>query len=69
MTKYYFVSYIYVEGARKVYGNCLIKACKLTLTEMLEEIRKVNGFKTLPTIDCLKDLSKEEYEMLKGGEE
>ena len=41
----------------------------LDLTSIVREIQKINNFKTLPTILCLKDLSKEEYEMLKGDEE
>lgn len=38
------------------------------LTGITREIQKINNFKTLPTIICLKDLSKKEYEMLKGKE-
>lgn len=40
----------------------------LDLTGISREIQTANNFKTLPTILCLKDLSKEEYKMLKGEE-
>jgi hypothetical protein len=39
------------------------------LTGISQELQEINNFDTLPTILCLKDLSEEEYEMLKGDEE
>lgn len=69
MTKYYFISYICCNGNVTTYGHCMMQVCNLDLTGITREIQKVNNFKTLPTILCLKDLSKDEYEMLKGNEE
>lgn len=68
MTKYYFVSYISCDGNATTYGHCMVRVCNLDLTGKIREIQKINNFKTLPTILCLKDLSKKEYEMLKGKE-
>lgn len=69
MTKYYFISYIACNGNVTTYGHCMMTVNNLDLTGIVREIQKVNNFKTLPTILCLKDLSKKEYEMLKGDEE
>lgn len=69
MTKYYFISYVFCDGDTKGYGHCLMSADSPTLKVILKEIQRHHGFKTLLTILCLKDLSKEEYEMLKGGSE
>lgn len=70
MNRYYFISYIHTRsGAETIYGHCLAEVCDNTLSEILESIRKRNGFDDALTIICLKDLSKEEYSMLKGKEE
>lgn len=69
MTKRYFVSYIHCSGNVTIYGQCMIMVNNTTLTGIAQEIQKINNFRTLPTILCLKDLSKKEYEMLKGDEE
>lgn len=69
MTKYYFISYICCNGNVTTYGHCMMTVNNLGLTDIVREIQKVNNFKFLPTILCLKDLSKKEYEMLKGDEE
>lgn len=69
MTKHYFVSYIHCNGNVTTYGHCMITVNNDTLTGMAQEIQKTNNFKNLPTILCLKDLSKKEYEMLSGGEQ
>lgn len=68
MTKYYFISYICCNGNVTTYGHCMMQVCNLDLTSIIYKIKEVNGFKNLPTILCLKDLSKKEYEMLNGGE-
>ena len=68
MTKYYFISYICYNGNVTTYGHCMMQVCNHDLTSIICKIKEVNGFKNLPTILCLKDLSKEEYEMLNGGE-
>lgn len=68
MTKYYFASYIHCDGSVTTYGHCMVSVNNLDLTGISREIQTANNFKTLPTILCLKDLSKEEYEMLKGDE-
>lgn len=69
MTKYYFISYIHYNGNVTTYGHCMMQVCNLDLTGILQKLQEANNFKTLPTILCLKDLSKEEYEMLKGDEQ
>lgn len=66
MTKYYFVSYIHTNNNVTTYGHCMMTVNNLNLNGIAQEIQKINNFKTLPTILCLKDLSKEEYEMLSG---
>lgn len=68
MTKYYFISYIHCNGNVTSYGHCLMMVNNTDLTGISQELQKINNFDTLPTILCLKDLSKKEYEMLKGGE-
>ena len=68
MTKYYFISYICCNGNVTTYGHCMMTVSDTDLTGIAREIQKINNFKTLPTILCLKDLSEEEYEMLRGGE-
>lgn len=69
MTKHYFISYICCNGNVTIYGHCMMTVNNLDLTGITREIQKINNFKTLPTIICLKDLSEKEYEMLKGDEE
>ena len=69
MTKYYFISYIHGNSVCTIYGHCLMTVNNTDLTGMVQKIQKANNFKTLPTILCLKDLSKEEYEMLTGDEQ
>ncbi len=67
MTKHYFISYIHSDGATITYGNCVVGRVDTDLTGLLQKIKDVNNFKNRPVILCLKDLSEEEYEMLKGG--
>lgn len=67
MTKYYFISYIYCGEGITTYGDCMASVNNLDLNGITKMIQKANDFKTSPTILCLKDLSKKEYEMLKGG--
>lgn len=69
ITKYYFVSYIHCDEVATAYGYFIMSANNLGLNGIARMIQKANDFKTLPAILCLKDLSKEEYEMLKGGPE
>ena len=68
MTKHYFVSYIHLDGATTTYGNCVVGRVDTDLTGLLQKIKDVNNFKNRPVILCLKDLSQEEYEMLRGSE-
>lgn len=51
-----------------IYGHCLMQVCNLDLTSISQKIQKASNFNNLPTILYLKDLSKKEYEMLKGEE-
>lgn len=69
MTKYYFISYMCQSGARIMNRHCLYKAVDQPLYEICNDIAGINN--TTPNsviITCLKDLTEEEYEMLKGGE-
>ena len=68
MTKRYFISYIHANIGSTTYGHCMMTVSDTDLTGIAREIQKINNFKTLPTILCLKDLSEEEYEMLRGNE-
>lgn len=66
MTKRYFVSYIHCSGNVTTYGHCMMTVNNLDLTNILQKIKEANNFNSLPTIICLKDLSKKEYEILSG---
>lgn len=65
ITKYYFVSYIHYDESSATLGHCMMLVKTLDLNGIARMIQKTNDFKTLPTILCLKDLTKKEYEMLK----
>lgn len=67
MRKHYFISYIHSDGPTITYGNCVVGCVDTDLTGLVQKIKDVNNFKNRPVILCLKDLSEEEYEMLKGG--
>lgn len=69
MTKYYFVSYINSNSGVATYGHCMVSVADTDLTGIAQLVQKANNFKTIPAILCLKDLSKDEYEMLKGGKD
>lgn len=70
MTKYYFISYLGTNNlGALVYGNCTAIINNASVLEIGEMIQKKNGFKSPATLLCLKDLTKKEYEMLKGDEE
>lgn len=69
MTKYYFISYISGISGRSTFGHCLMKVDDSDITGIQKMIQDVNNFTAPPVIICLKDLSEEEYKMLKGGEE
>lgn len=69
MTKYYFVSYMCQINLQLNYSGCLFKAHDITLDGMAEMIAESRGISDPEqvVILSLKDLSKKEYEMLKGG--
>lgn len=69
ITKYYFISYIHCDEGAAAFGHCVMAVNNLYLNGIAQEIQRSQDFKTLPTILCLKDLVKKEYEMLKGGSE
>lgn len=66
MSKYYFISYICCNGNVTTYGHCMMTVNNLDLTGISQKLKEANNFNSLPTIICLKDLSKKEYEMLSG---
>lgn len=68
MIKHYFISYIACNGNVTTYGHCMMTVNNLDLTGIVRKLKEINNFNSLPTILCLKDLSEEEYEMLKGDE-
>ena len=68
MTKYYFISYIFQNGNAVAYNHCLFEAVDITLNGIARVIQKTRGCSNVVILN-LKDLSKKEYEMLKGGEE
>lgn len=66
MTKRYFVSYIHCNVNATTYGHCIMQVNNGDLTSIIYTLQEANNFDTLPTIICLKDLSKKEYRMLRG---
>ena len=66
MTKYYFVSYLMSQDATMTYGCCVMAVKNKSLKEIAAELASMNGWDKPVVITCLKDLSKKEYEMLKG---
>ncbi len=66
MTKYYFIAYI---GTKDQYvpisGNGLYKAKDASLAQIAEAIKEKNNLETV-IITSMKDLTEEEYNMLKG---
>ena len=66
MTKYYFISYLMSQDAIKTYGCCIMAVKDKSLIEIGGELASMNGWDKPAVITCLKDLSKKEYEMLKG---
>lgn len=71
MTKYYFISYMCHINSQLNFSSCLFKAHDITLNgiaEMIAESRGISNPKQV-VISNMKDLSKKEYEMLKGGSE
>lgn len=67
MTKYYFISYIFQANNGVAYAHCLFKAVDITLNGIAQAIQESRGCSNVIILN-LKDLSKKEYEMLKGGE-
>lgn len=64
MTKYYFASYMGSDGSGSIqFGHCILMVTDRNLTEIAEMIAKSKDIPQV-TILCLKDLSKEEYDML-----
>lgn len=68
MTKYYFVSYISQTDKGVAYNHCLFKAVDITLNGIAREIQENKDCSEV-VILSLKDLTEEEYEMLRGNEE
>lgn len=70
MTKYYFVSYMCRAGAQILNRHCLYKAVNQPLNGICNDIAEINGTTSdSVVITCLKDLTKEEYEMLSGEQD
>lgn len=67
MTKYYFISYAFQNTGQVLYAHCLFKGVDITLYGIVQLIQESSGSSNV-IILSLKDLSEEEYEMLKGGE-
>lgn len=66
MKKYYFISYLRSAGNAITYGHCMMMAKDSSLNDIAKEVASMNGWDNPVVITCLKDLSKKEYEMLKG---
>ena len=64
--KYYFVSYIAQVNTGAAFSHCIFKAIDITLNGMAEKIAKSRDDCKSVTILSLKDLTKDEYEMLSG---
>lgn len=63
MTKYYFISFIHKKDDIISNNHCLFKAVDITLTGITKKIQEHCNSSNVIIIN-LKDLSKEEYEML-----
>ena len=68
MTKYYFVSYKHCDGQTTIIGCCCMKIQDTNLNGIIDFIQQTFKFSQRPVVISLKDLTKEEYEMLKGDE-
>lgn len=68
MIKYYLISYVAGLSGRSTFGHCLMEVVDSDITGIQKMIQDVNNFTAPPVILCLKDLSEEEYKMLRGGE-
>lgn len=66
MTKYYFISYIGTK-AGLVLGFCTAKGENESIDVIGREIQKINGFEKPAMIISMKDLTKKEFEMQRGG--
>lgn len=69
MTKYYFISYIGTK-AGLVFGCCTAKGENESIDvvdAIGREIQKINGFEKPAMIISMKDLTKKELEMQRGG--
>lgn len=69
MTKYYFVSYIYRDGVEIKFASCTMQVIDKTINEIIRSIARLNYVpKEDVTLFSMKDLSEEEYKMLKGDD-
>lgn len=69
MTKYYFVSYITQNAENISHRHCIIRVKNKSLDYICNFLATVDNVSPNQiTINCLKDLTEEEYEMLKGDE-
>lgn len=66
MTKYYFICYIGTK-AGLVLGCCTAKIENESIDDIGREIQKINGFEKPAMIISMKDLTKKEFEILRGG--
>lgn len=67
MTKYYFISYMRIDGHLQSRGHCVMYVKNGTLDAIARKIADTNGYNGPVMITCLKDLSEEEYNMLSGN--
>lgn len=67
MTKYYFISYMHVDGNLHSRGHCVMYVKNSTLNAIARKIADINGYNGSVTITCLKELSEGEYDMLSGN--
>lgn len=68
--RYYLVCYIGLNNTNGwLVGHCTIEATYFSLSTLSESIQKENGLKNPATIITLKDLTKEEYNMLNGKQD
>ena len=65
MTKHYFVSYLSSDNGTTKRGHALVTVTNQSLSEIAKIIAKGSNTDNI-TIICLKDLSEEEFNMLKG---
>lgn len=66
MARHYFISYTIPKTNGYAIGHTLITVEDASLAKICEKIRESNGFENPPIITFIRELDKEEFDMLDG---